>query len=327
MVVAVVGATGLVGRKMLQVLAERNFPLTSLRLFASEKSKGKKIEFKGKEYEVEVLNENSFEGINVALFSAGSDSSKEFAPIAAKHKCYAIDNSSAWRMVNNIPLVVPEVNPHHLTNDSYIIANPNCSTIQLMVALKPIQDKFGLKRVICSTYQSITGAGQSGLDKLNSEIEDETLNQDTHRIAFNTMFHPFADNGFTVEENKMINESRKILDLPNLNIAVTCVRLPIIGGHAESVNFTTEKSFTLPELRETLAHMEGLEVVHDIDTNNYPTPYLVNDKDGVFVGRLRNDITAENSAYMWVVSDNLRKGAATNAVQIAEKLLEMGLIK
>lgn len=327
MVVALVGATGLVGRKMLQVLEERNFPVTDLKLFASEKSKGKVIEFKGKPYIVDVVNENSFEGVDVALFSAGSESSKFYAPYAAKSKCFAIDNSSAWRMVENIPLVVPEVNPHHLKEDSYIIANPNCSTIQLMVALKPIQDCYGLKRVLCSTYQSITGAGQSGLDKLNNELIDENLNTDSHRIAFNTMFHPFADNGLTVEENKMINESRKILDLPNLNINVTCVRLPIIGGHAESVYFTTHTPFELEDLISNLANQEGLEILDDTTNDKYPTPYVANDKDHVFVGRLRKDESENNSGAMWVVADNLRKGAATNAIQIAEKLLELGYLK
>jgi len=326
MVVAVVGATGLVGRKMIQVLAERNFPLTKLRLFASERSKGKLINFKNQDIEVEVLDENSFLGVNVALFSSGSDSSKVFAPIAAKSNCFVIDNSSAWRMDKSVPLVVPEVNPHHLNNESKIIANPNCSTIQLMVALKPIHTKYKIKRVICSTYQSITGAGQSGLDKLNAELNDNDLNSDTHRIAFNTMFHQFDDNSFTVEENKMINESKKILDDPNFNMAVTCVRLPIIGGHAESVNFTTELPFDLDTLKNELNNFDGLEVLDDIKNNNYPTPSIVNDKDGVFVGRLRIDETEVNSAYMWIVSDNLRKGAATNAVQIAEKLLEKGFI-
>ncbi len=326
MVVAVVGATGLVGRKMIQVLAERNFPLTKLRLFASERSKGKLINFKNQDIEVEVLDENSFLGVNVALFSSGSDSSKVFAPIAAKSNCFVIDNSSAWRMDKSVPLVVPEVNPHHLNNESKIIANPNCSTIQLMVALKPIHTKYKIKRVICSTYQSITGAGQSGLDKLNAELNDNDLNSDTHRIAFNTMFHQFDDNSFTVEENKMINESKKILDDPNFNMAVTCVRLPIIGGHAESVNFTSELPFDLDALKNELNNFDGLEVLDDIKNNNYPTPSIVNDKDGVFVGRLRIDETEVNSAYMWIVSDNLRKGAATNAVQIAEKLLEKGLI-
>lgn len=326
MVVAVVGATGLVGRKMIQVLEERNFPLTKLRLFASERSKGKLINYKNQEIEVEVLDENSFIGVDVALFSSGSDSSKIFAPIAAKSNCFVIDNSSAWRMDSSVPLVVPEVNPHHLNNESKIIANPNCSTIQLMVALKPIHSKYKIKRVVCSTYQSITGAGQSGLDKLNAELNDNDLNSDTHRIAFNTMFHQFDDNSFTVEENKMINESKKILDDPEFNMAVTCVRLPIIGGHAESVNFTTELPFDLQTLINELNEFDGLEILDNTANNSYATPVIVKDKDGVFVSRLRVDNTEPNSAYMWVVSDNLRKGAATNAVQIAEKLLELNLI-
>lgn len=326
MVVAVVGATGLVGRKILEVLEERDFPISELKLFASERSKGQIISYAGKDYILDVLQEDSFEGVDIALFSAGSESSKKFAPFAAKSKCFVIDNSSAWRMGSGIPLVVPEVNPHHIKQDTYIIANPNCSTIQLMLALKPINDNFGLKRVVCSTYQSITGAGQSGLNRLYSEIQNQDLNQDSYRIAFNTMFHSFSDNGFTEEENKMINESKKILGLPNLNIAVTCVRLPIIGGHAESVNFSTNESFSMEKLTEVLSNADGVKVVDEPSQNLYPTPNLVDGKNDVFIGRLRKDDTAGNSAYMWVVADNLRKGAALNAVQIAEKLINLGYV-
>jgi aspartate-semialdehyde dehydrogenase len=322
--VAIVGASGLVGRKMLTVLQERQLPIKKLSLLASARSAGQKLTYNGEEITIEELTENSFEGIDIALFSAGGDISRKFAPIAAQAGCVVVDNSSAWRMDKDTPLVVPEVNPESLKNHKGIIANPNCSTIQLMLPLKVIHENFGLKRVICSTYQSITGAGQKGLDKLQNELGGKY--SDEKPIAFNTLFHPFEDNGFTNEENKMINESRKILGLAELNIAVTCVRLPIVGGHAESVNFETEKDFSINELRNLLIATKNLVVLDNWKEGQYPTPDESNDKDPVFVGRLRKDDSAPNSAYMWVVADNLRKGAATNAVQIAEKLIEMDLV-
>lgn len=317
--IAVIGATGLVGRTMIKVLEERNFPVAELYLYASARSAGQTISFKGKDYKVEELTEKSFEGKDIALFSAGGEISKKFAPISAKANCVVIDNSSAWRMDSETPLIVPEVNSQEIKNHKGIIANPNCSTIQLMVALKPIHDKFRLKRVICSTYQSISGAGQSGVDKLENEIENGPGEE--RPIAYNTLFHPFESNGFTNEENKMINESRKILGLNGLKLAFTCVRLPILGGHAESVNFETEDRFEIDEIKELLSNSDGIIFEDDINQNIYPTPFRVNDTDPVYVGRLRKDDSVENGAYMWVVADNLRKGAATNAVQIAEKLL------
>lgn len=322
--IAIVGASGLVGRKMLTVLQERQLPIKKLSLFASSRSAGQKLQFNGEEIEIQELKEESFRGIDIALFSAGGSISKQFAPIAAEEGCIVVDNSSAWRMDEDTPLVVPEVNPDALKTHKGIIANPNCSTIQLMLPLKVVNDNFGLKRVICSTYQSITGAGQKGLDKLQNELGGNY--SDEKPIAFNTLFHPFEDNGFTNEENKMINESRKILGLPELNIAVTCVRLPIVGGHAESVNFETEKDFSVSQLRNLLMVSKNLVVLDNWKAGEYPTPDESNDKDPVFVGRLRKDESAPNSAYMWVVADNLRKGAATNAMQIAEKLIEMDLV-
>ncbi len=323
--IAVVGASGLVGRKMVQVLEERNFPLTNLKLLSSARSAGTKIKYKNIEIELEELNSNSFDNVDIALFSAGGEISKIYAPIAVKRKCLVIDNSSYWRLDENTPLVVPEVNPHHLNNNKGIIANPNCSTIQLMVALKPISDIFGLKRVVCSTYQSISGAGQKGMDKLNNELSN--CNPDVkHKIAFNAIFHPIDDTLNSVEENKMMAESKKILDLPNLMINVTCVRLPILGGHAESVNVETNKPFKLVEIRKCLSDFEGIVIVDNPQNEEYPTPAMANDTDPVYVGRIRYDNTLANTFNMWVVADNLRKGAATNAVQIAEKIIEMNLL-
>jgi aspartate-semialdehyde dehydrogenase len=323
--IAIVGASGLVGRKMIQVLEERDFPLTSLKLFASSKSAGEKIIFKGKELLIEELNELSFNDVDIALFSAGSDISKLYAPIAVKSNCLAIDNSSYWRLNENTPLVVPEVNSNHLRNHNGIIANPNCSTIQLMVALKPISDVYGLKRVVCSTYQSISGAGQKGMDKLNYEIETGET-KDKHKIAFNAIFHPVDESLNSVEENKMMAESKKILDLPHLKINVTCVRLPILGGHAESVNVETNKPFSISDIKKCLSSFEGIVILDNPSEEEYPTPFIANDTDEVYIGRIREDNSEINTFNMWVVADNLRKGAATNAVQIAEKVIEMNLL-
>ncbi len=324
--IAIVGATGLVGRKMIEVIQERNFPYKEIKALASERSAGTKINCKNFELTIQELTENSFEGIDIALFSAGSEISKKYAPIAAKQGCYVIDNSSCWRQAEDIPLVVPEVNPEELKMGSKIIANPNCSTIQLVLPLKALHDSFGLKRVVCSTYQSITGAGQKGLNKLNKELS----NQETdgkHPIAFNAMFHDSNDDsGFTVEEQKMLAETRKIMGLPELKLAYTCVRLPILGGHCESVNLELEKDFSIEEVVNTLADFPGVTVIDDINNQIYPTPVMANDSDEVYVGRIRRDDSVQNGLYLWVVSDNIRKGAATNTVQIAEKLIEMNII-
>jgi len=322
--IAIVGATGLVGRKMLQVLDEHNFPINEIKLFASKKSAGTKIIFKNQELIVEELNPKSFKNIDIALFSAGSDISKEYAPIAVESKCIVIDNSSAWRMDKNVPLVVPEVNSKALYNHNYIIANPNCSTIQLVVALNPLHQKFNIKRVVCSTYQSVSGAGQKGIDKLKAELKDEIYDNKI-KFAYNTVFHPFAENGFTIEENKMINELHKILD-DKIQIAVTCVRVPTLGGHAESINIEFEKEFQIEDIKYILSNSEGIVLMDNFKENVYPYPEIVNDSDFVYVGRIRKDTTVKNGLYMWVVADNLRKGAATNAVQIAEKMIELDLI-
>lgn len=327
--VAIAGATGLVGRTMLAILEEHNFPVGNLKLLASKRSVGTEIEWKGSVYTVEELTHDSFHGVDIALFSAGGAASKEFAPSAAASGCVVIDNSSAWRMHPDVPLVVPEVNPHTLTNHHGIIANPNCSTIQLVMALKPIDEAFVLKRVVVSTYQSVSGAGQKGVDHLTAEIENrEPVSRiSPHLIAYNAVFHSFIDDsGFSEEEIKVRRETRRILELPDLRVAVTCVRVPVLGGHGESVNIETEKPMTIERLREVLSQFEGVIIQDNPLEHEYPTPLQSGGKDEVFIGRIRMDDTVENGAYMWVVSDNLRKGAATNAVQIAEKLLEMNCL-
>lgn len=324
--IAVVGATGLVGRTMLKLLEEKNIEIGKLKLLASSRSAGNKISFRGEEYKVEELTEDSFQDVDIALFSAGGETSKKYAPIAAKNKTIVIDNSSAWRMDENCPLVVPEVNPNALRNHNYIIANPNCSTIQLVVALKPIMDKIGLESIICSTYQSISGAGQKGVDKLAQEINDHFYSDGTLRIAYNTLFHPLEPNGNTNEENKMHKETRKILETNDIKTSFTCVRLPILGGHAESVQIKTSKEVSVSELKEIIKSGEGIELIEEGDNFYYPTPQDAENSDLVYLGRVRKEPDFERTYNIWVVSDNLRKGAATNAVQIAEKMIEMGLV-
>lgn len=327
--VAIVGATGLVGRTMLEVLAERKFPLSSLRLLASERSAGEQIDFISPEtaetatLTVEMLTEESFDNIDVALFSAGGAVSKKFAPIAAARGCVAIDNSSAWRMNQYVPLVVPEVNPEALDGHHGIIANPNCSTIQLVVALEPLHEKFTLRRVVVSTYQSPSGAGQRGLDQLEAELDGDDVEHPIFPIpiAFNTVFHTMSGFGASSEEEiKIMNETRKIMNVDDLKIAVTCVRVPIYGGHGESVAIETERPFTLEELRDVLAAAPGIVIMDTPEKDIYPTPIVSADTDNVYVGRIRKDTSVENGGLFWVVADNLRKGAATNAVQIAENL-------
>jgi aspartate-semialdehyde dehydrogenase len=324
--IAIVGASGLVGRTMVKVLEERNFRVDNLKLLASEKSAGQHISFRGKEYHVEELTKDSFQGVDIALFSAGGACSKEFAPIAAKAGCIVIDNSSAWRLDNDIPLVVPEVNPEDLREHKNIIANPNCSTIQMLAAIKPIVDKYGLERLVCSTYQSISGAGQKGVDKLIGEITDPHFSEGRHRIAFNTMFHTAKADGFTDEEYKMIHETRKMLHMPELRLAMTCVRLPLLGGHGESLNLELKNEYQMEDIHTLIEETEGLVLMDDIENEEYPTPLAAQNRDEVFIGRLRRDDSCQNGLYMWVVADNLRKGAATNAVQIAEKMIEMELV-
>lgn len=319
---AIVGASGLVGRTMIEVIQERKIQYESLKLFGSSRSAGSFIEINREQILINELKADSFNGIDVALFSAGGETSKKYAPFAQEAGTIVIDNSSAWRRDPECPLVVPEVNSEDLKDHKNIIANPNCSTIQLVVALKPLQEQFGLKRVVCSTYQSISGAGQSGIDKLKNEINNGA--GDEAPIAFNTLFHPLEENGFTNEENKMFFETKRILGTDKVDLSFTCVRLPILGGHAESVNFSTNKNISLEEVKNVLKNQEGLILI-DSD-EEYPTPLSVSGMDEVFVGRVRKDENSESSFYMWVVADNLRKGAATNAVQILEKMIEMELV-
>ncbi len=325
--VAVVGAGGLVGRKMVQVLEERNFPVSELRLFATAKSAGETVCFRGKDYKIEVTDTEAFKDIDIALFSAGGTPSSKLAPIAAKAGCVVIDNSSFWRRHEQVPLVVPEINPEACRNHRGIIANPNCSTIQLVVAMKPIDDRYGIKSATVSTYQSISGAGKSGLNKLETEQGGGNLG-DKHKIYRNAIFHSvdpeYTD--MTNEEVKMIFETRKILNRPDIKVAVTCVRLPIIGGHSESVNLELAKEFEIADIRKALEDF-GVIVMDDLQQEVYPTAAIANDTDPVYVGRLRRDETRDNGLAMWVVSDNVRKGAATNAVQIAEIVARENLLE
>jgi aspartate-semialdehyde dehydrogenase len=329
MKIAVIGATGLVGTKMLQVLAERHFPVSELIPVASANSVGKEISFRGKSYTVQSLSNAVLAKPDIALFSAGGSISKEWAPKFAENGTYVIDNSSAWRMDPLVPLIVPEVNSEHLEPHHFIIANPNCSTIQMVMALKPLHDLYQLNRVVVSTYQSVTGTGQAAVTQLLDEREGrETSPVYPHKIDFNVLPHidVFLESGYTKEEEKMMLETKKILGLPQLKITATTVRVPTLGGHSESINVSFHKEPNLIAVREALSNFPGV-VVQDIPEENiYPMPISAHDKDAVFVGRLRLDLSIENGLNMWVVADNLRKGAATNAVQIAEKLIEIGWV-
>ena len=327
--VAIIGATGLVGRTFLKVLKERNFPVEKLYLYASANSAGKKIEFNGTEYTVmELKDENIANDIDIALFSAGGGVSLEYAPKFKAKGAVVIDNSSAWRMDKNIPLVVPEANPEALKNHPGIIANPNCSTIQVMPVLKVLQEKYGLKRVIYSTYQAVAGSGQKGLNDLEANLKGEPSKGYPHQIAFNVLPHidVFLDNGYTKEEEKMINETRKILNLPDLKVTATCVRVPIKFGHAVSVNVELEKPFELEDVIHAFEEKEGIVVQNDGKNNVYPMPINAQDTDEVYVGRIRKDFSADNALNLWVVADNIRKGAATNTIQIAETLIKEGAL-
>lgn len=329
MKVAVVGATGLVGTKMLQVLQERNFPLTELIPVASEKSIGKTVLFAGKEYPVRLMEDAIAMKPEIAIFSAGGKTSLEWAPKFAEVGTTVIDNSSAWRMDPDKKLIVPEVNAHVLTTSDKIIANPNCSTIQMVVVLQPLHLKYKIKRVVVSTYQSVTGTGKKAVDQLMNErkgIEGEMAYP--YPIDMNLIPHidVFLDNGYTKEEMKMVNETKKIMGDDSIRVTATTVRVPVIGGHSESVNIEFENDFDLNELRDLLSHADGVTVVDDVKNNQYPMPIMAHDKDDTFVGRLRRDETQPNTLNCWIVSDNLRKGAATNAVQIAEYLMANKLI-
>ncbi len=330
-VVAVVGATGAVGNEMIKTLEQRKFPVETLRLFASERSEGKKLEYKDTEITVEKLNEKSFEGIDIALFSAGAERSKIWAPVAAKSGCVVVDNSSQWRMDPEIPLVVPEVNPHDLKWHKGIIANPNCSTIQMVVVLKPIHDAVKIKRVVVTTFQAVSGTGQKAIDELLQQttdllnFRDVKCNVYPHQIAFNVLPHidKFLENGYTKEEMKMVNETKKIMGDDSIKVTATTVRVPVFRGHSESLNIETEKKISPNEVRALLSTAPGIIVYDAPEKNIYPLPLYAAGKDETYVGRIREDNTIENGINMWIVSDNLRKGAALNAVQIAEKLIEM----
>ena len=329
--VAVVGATGAVGQQMVACLEERNFPVSRLVPLASERSLGKKVTFLGKEIPVEVLNQDSFDGVEIALFSAGGGISKEYGPIAARAGAVVVDNSSAWRMDPEVPLVVPEVNPQDigLYTKTGIIANPNCSTIQMVVALKPLHDAARIKRVVVSTYQAVSGTGQKAVDELAEQVRALLSCQPTknkvypHRIAFNCLPHidVFLENGYTKEEMKMVNETVKIMGDDSIRVTATTVRVPVFYSHSEAVNIETERKLTADEARQILAKAPGVKVVDNPAKNEYPMALDAAGQDLTLVGRIREDFSIANGLNFWVVADNLRKGAATNAVQIAELLI------
>ncbi len=335
LVVAVVGATGAVGREMLRTLHERKFPAKTVRAFASARSAGSKVPFGDTEILVEELKEDSFAGINLALFSAGGATSTKFAPHAAHAGCVVVDNSAAWRMDPRCPLVVPEVNPGALEKQQGIIANPNCSTIQMVVVLKPIHDVAGIERVVVSTYQAVSGTGQKGIEELERQVRDLFNGRDPeikvypYRIAFNILPHidVFLDNDYTKEEMKMVNETVKILDDPSVKITATCARVPVFYGHSESVNIQTTKKLSAKEARAILSHAPGVKVLDNPREVCYPMPSYNCAEDDTYVGRIREDESIKNGLNLWIVSDNVRKGAALNAVQIAEELLRRNLLR
>jgi len=327
--VVVVGATGAVGRTLVSILAERKFPVEKLSLLASSRSAGQKLSFDGREITVAELGEGSFDGIDIALFSAGASVSRQYAPKAVQAGCVVVDNSSAFRMEKDIPLVVPEVNPHAVRKAPGIIANPNCSTIQMVVALKPIHDRYRIKRVIVSTYQSVSGTGQKGIAELAQQSQDflskKTIKNEVypHQIAFNCLPHidTFLDNGYTKEEMKMVNETQKIFEDDTLAVSPTTVRVPVFYSHSESLNVETENPINIGELKKLLAQSPGICVVDSPENDEYPLAIHAAGRDEVMVGRIRLDLTHPKAVNFWVVADNLRKGAALNAVQIAELVI------
>ena len=326
MIVAVVGATGLVGSKMLQVLEERAFPVTELLPVASERSWGKKVVFKGQEWPVLSASDAIARRPALAIFSAGGAVSAQLAPRFAEVGCYVVDNSSYWRMDPSVPLIVPEINADVLTKEDYIIANPNCSTIQMVLPLAPLHKAYGIKRIVVSTYQSVTGAGQKGIEQLEAEMAGGSGTKFPHRIFLNVLPHidSFLPDGYTKEEMKMVNETRKILRDPSIAVSATTVRVPVKGGHSESVNLEFRRPFELTDAVKLMADMPGVVIQDDPSNNLYPMPITAWEKDEVFVGRIRRDPSVENGLNLWCVSDNIRKGAATNAVQIAQVLLRNG---
>ncbi|MFB7155352.1 MULTISPECIES: aspartate-semialdehyde dehydrogenase [unclassified Lysinibacillus] len=339
--VAVVGATGAVGTKMMEQLIKRNFPIGDIKFLASARSAGKPIEFNGKTYTIEEATPEAFEGVNVALFSAGGSVSAVLAPEAAKRGAVVIDNTSHFRMDPEVPLVVPEVNRGDLAKHKGIIANPNCSTIQMMAALEPIRHAFGLTKIIVSTYQAVSGAGISAIQELKAQSENWDAGKDVeanilpsgsdkrhYPIARNVIpqIDKFTDNGFTYEEMKMINETKKIMHAPELKVAATCVRVPVVSGHSESVYLEVEKEATVQEIFEVLRNAPGVVLQDDIATQTYPMPIYAVGEDATFVGRIRQDLDNKKGFHLWIVSDNLLKGAALNSIQIAEAMLEDNLL-
>ncbi len=333
--VAVAGATGAVGNQMIACLEEMDFPVKRLSLLASARSVGRRLKFRGDSIEVQELTEGSFKGVDIALFSAGGGISEKFAPMAAQDGCVVIDNSSAWRMDPQVPLVVPEVNPHAVAQYAQrgIIANPNCSTIQMVVALNPIHQKFGIRRIVVSTYQSVSGTGKKAIDELFNQtramINFLAVERSVypHRIAFNCLPHidQFLDNGYTKEEMKMVNETRKIMEAPTLAVTATTVRVPVFYSHSESVNVETERPCPPEEVRRILSSAPGVQVVDDPSQNRYPLAIEAAGQDLTLVGRIRKDESVPNGINLWIVADNIRKGAATNAVQIARILAQRHL--
>ncbi|PKN08185.1 MAG: aspartate-semialdehyde dehydrogenase [Deltaproteobacteria bacterium HGW-Deltaproteobacteria-8] len=333
--VAVVGATGAVGREMLEVLAQRLFPASEVVPFASERSAGAKVEFAGGELTVRELKEDSFAGFDLALFSAGGSISEKFAPLAAKAGCVVVDNSSAWRMDPKCPLVVPEVNPHDLEWHQGIIANPNCSTIQMVVALKPLHDEAKIKRIVVSTYQAVSGTGQKAIVELETQTARLMNGQEVipqvypYQIAFNCLpqIDVFMDNGYTKEEMKMVNETKKIMGDDSIRVTATTVRVPVFYSHSESVNIETEEKLTVEDVRRILSQAPGIVVADFPEKKIYPMPIDAAGQDDVFVGRIREDESIDNGINLWIVSDNIRKGAALNAVQIGEELIRRNLLR
>lgn len=328
--VAVVGATGAVGEEMRRILEEREFPVSKIKFLASSRSEGQKLSFRRSAVFVEELNADSFKGVDLALFSAGSETAKRFAPLAVEAGAVVVDNSSAFRMDPEVPLVVPEVNADVLEGPQGLIANPNCSTIQLVLVLKPIHDEARLKRVVVSTYQSVSGTGRQAIEELRSQSRAVLAGEEVktvtyeHQIAFNVFPHidVFSEGGYTKEELKLVNETRKIMNLPELKITATAARVPVIIGHAESVNVETEGPVSVEKVRDALARAPGLSVIDDPEQALYPTPIMAAGMDDCLVGRIRPDNSAEHGLNLWIVADNLRKGAALNAVQIAEHVLK-----
>lgn len=341
--VAVVGATGAVGQQMIKTLQERNFPVGKLTLLSSARSAGKKVLFNGEEVVVQEATPDSFEGVDIALFSAGGSISKALAPEAVKRGAIVVDNTSAYRMDENVPLVVPEVNEDALHAHNGIIANPNCSTIQMVAALQPLRETYGLSKVLVSTYQAVSGAGAAAINELKEQakaiLEEKEFTPEIlpvggdkkhYQIAFNAIpqIDKFQDNGFTFEEMKMINETKKIMSMPELPVAATCVRLPVVTGHSESVYIEIEKDgVTVADVKNLLADAPGIVLQDDPENQVYPMPADCVGKRDVFIGRIRKDLDRDNGFHMWIVSDNLLKGAAWNSVQIAESLIKLSLVK